>query len=83
MLGYNRTITHTDISVLINIRPGAAGGEGKEEVKKATFPTLLTMIVDLALPLARFTLQISNLEIFLWYYFFPQINLRSKGALVK
>ena len=44
MLGYNRTITHTNINVLINIGPGA-GEEGKEEVKKATFPTLLTMIV--------------------------------------
>ena len=70
------------MNVLINIGQGA-GKEGKEEVKKATFPTLLTMIVDLALPLARFTLLISNLEIFLWYYFFPQINLRSKGALVQ
>ena len=44
MLGYNRTITCTNINVLINIGPGA-GEEGKEEVKKATFPTLLTMIV--------------------------------------
>ena len=31
------------MNVLINIGPGA-GKEGKEEVKKATFPTLLTMI---------------------------------------
>ena len=43
MLGYNRTIMRTNINVLINIGPGA--GEGKEEVKKATFPTLLTVIV--------------------------------------
>ena len=44
MLGYKRTITRTNINVLINIGPGA-GEEGKEEEKKATFPTLLTMIV--------------------------------------
>ena len=44
MLGYNRTITRTNINVLINIGPGA-GQEGKEEVKKVTFPTLLTMIL--------------------------------------
>ena len=46
MLGYNRTIARTNINVLINIGPGAGGGR-KGEVKKATFPTLLTMIVAL------------------------------------
>ena len=45
MLGYNRTITRTNISVLLNIGQGAGGGRKKKEVKKATFPTLLTMIV--------------------------------------
>ena len=38
MLGYNRTITRTNINVLINIGPGAGGGEeGKEEVKMQPF----------------------------------------------
>ena len=46
MLGYNRTITRTNINVLINIGPGVGGGS-KKEVKKATFPTLLTMIVGI------------------------------------
>ena len=45
MLGYNRTIARTNINVLINIGPGA-GEEEKGGVKKATFATLLTMIVD-------------------------------------
>ena len=36
MLGYNRTITHTNINVLINIGPGAGGGR-KRRVKKGTF----------------------------------------------
>jgi len=45
ILGCNRTITHTNINVLLNIGPGAGGGGGKKEVEKATFPTLWTMIV--------------------------------------
>ena len=49
MLGYNRTIRRTNINVFINIGPGA-GEEGKEEVKRATFPTLLTMIVGKTKP---------------------------------
>ena len=44
MLGYNRTVTCTSINVLLNIGPGAKGGI-KKRGKKATFPTLLTMIV--------------------------------------
>ena len=44
MLGYNRTITPTNIYILPNIGPEAEG-ETKKEVKTATFPTLLTMIV--------------------------------------
>ena len=39
MLGYNRTITCTNINVLLNIGPGARGGR-KKRGKKATFPTL-------------------------------------------
>ena len=44
MLGYNRTITYTNIKVLLNIGPGSRGGR-KKRGKKATFPTFLTMIV--------------------------------------
>ena len=44
MLGYNRTVARTNINVLTNIGPGA-GGREKGEAKKATFPTLLMMIV--------------------------------------
>jgi len=44
MLGYNRIIKRTNINVLLKIGPGAGGGR-KKEIKKATFPTLLTMIV--------------------------------------
>ena len=44
MLGDNKTITRTNINVLINIGPGV--GEGvKRRGNTATFPTLLTMIV--------------------------------------
>ena len=50
MLGYNRTVARTNINVLTNIGPGA--GE-KGEVKKATFPTLLTMIVGKFLELKK------------------------------
>ena len=46
LLGHNRTISPTNIKRLLNIGPGAGGGR-KKEVKKATFPTLLTMIVGL------------------------------------
>ena len=37
MLGYNRTITHTNINVLINIGPGAGGGR-KRRGKKGNLP---------------------------------------------
>jgi len=37
MLGYNRTITHTNINVLINIGPGAGGGR-KKRGKKGNLP---------------------------------------------
>ena len=37
MLGYNRTITHTNINVLINIGPGAGGGR-KRTGKKGNLP---------------------------------------------
>ena len=43
MLGYNRTITCTSINILLNIGPEVLGE--KKEVKKATFLTLLMMIV--------------------------------------
>ena len=55
--------------------------EGKEEVKKATFTTLLTMVVDLALPLARFTLQISNLEIFSFVLLLPSNKPQNQREL--
>ena len=45
-LGHNRTISPTSIKLLLNIGPGVGGGR-KKEVKKATFTTLLTMIVGL------------------------------------
>ena len=44
MLGYNRTITRTNIDVLINIGPGAGGGR-KRRGKMGNLLTLLTMIV--------------------------------------
>ena len=37
MLGYNRTITCTNINVLINIGPGAGGGR-KRRGKKGNLP---------------------------------------------
>ena len=37
MLGYNRTITRTNINVLINIGPGAGGGR-KRSGKKGNLP---------------------------------------------
>ena len=37
MLGYNRTITRTNINVLINIGPGAGGGR-KSRSKKGNLP---------------------------------------------
>ena len=37
MLGYNRTITRTNINVLINIGPGAGGGR-KRRGKKGKLP---------------------------------------------
>ena len=52
MLGYNRTIARTNINVLITIGQGR-GEEEKGEVKKATFPTLLTMIVGKFLELKK------------------------------
>ena len=48
MLGYNRTITRTNINVLLNIGPGTGGGRKKKEVEKGALRTLLTMIVVLA-----------------------------------
>ena len=44
MLGYNRTIARTNIKVLINIGPGAGGGE-KRRGEKGNLPNTLTMIV--------------------------------------
>ena len=44
-LGYNRTITRTNILTFCSTLGQGRGEEGKKEVKKATFPTLLTMIV--------------------------------------
>ena len=44
MLGYNRTITPTNIRFAQHWARGG-GGRKKKEVKTATFPTLLTMIV--------------------------------------
>ena len=46
LLGHNRTISPTNIKLLLNIGPGAGEGR-KKEVKRATFPTLVTMIVGL------------------------------------
>ena len=37
MLGYNRTITHTNINVLINIGPGVGGGRKRRD-KKGNLP---------------------------------------------
>ena len=38
MLGYNRTITITNINVLLNIGPRAGEGKEKKEVKKNSLP---------------------------------------------
>ena len=53
MLGYNRTVARTNINVLTNIGPGGGGGGEKGEAKKATFPTLLMMIVGKFLELKK------------------------------
>ena len=45
MLRYNRTITRTNINVFLNTGPGTGERRKKKEAKKATFPTLVTMIV--------------------------------------
>ena len=45
MLGYNRTITLTNIDVLLKIWPGVGGKKEQKRKKVAAFPTLLTMIV--------------------------------------
>ena len=39
MLGYNRTITRTNINVFINIGPGAGGGR-KRSGKKRNLPNI-------------------------------------------
>ena len=50
MLGYNRTITITNINVLLNIGPRAGEGREKKRGKRKTaFPTILTIIVVLNL----------------------------------
>ena len=38
MLGYNRTITITNINVLLNIGPRAGEGKEKKQVKKNSLP---------------------------------------------
>ena len=45
MLGYNRAITPTNIRFAQHWARGGGGRKKKKEVKTATFPTLLTMIV--------------------------------------
>ena len=45
MLEYNRTITLTNIDVLLKIWPGVGGKKEQKRKKVAAFPTLLTMIV--------------------------------------
>ena len=63
MLGYNRTITRTNINVLINIRPGAGGGR-KRRGKKGNFPNTLTMIVVAGIvTISIMAKQRDNLEI--------------------
>ena len=51
MLGYNRTITRTNINVLINIGPGAGGGR-KRRGKKGNLPN--TFDEDCSLSQIRF-----------------------------
>ena len=60
MLEYNRTITLTNIDVLLKIWPGVEGKEQKRK-KVAAFPTLLTMIVgpDIVHSGTRFLLEFS------------------------
>ena len=75
MLGYNRTVARTNINVLTNIGPGAGGGGRggeKGEVKKATFPTLLTMIVGKFLELKK---EKDNKET-IYYIHFLTYNIR-------
>ena len=63
MLGYNRTITHTNINVLINIGPGAGGGR-KRRGKKGNLPNTLTMIVVAGIvTISIMAKQRDNLEI--------------------
>ena len=63
MLGYNRTITRTNINVLINIRPGAGGGR-KRRGKKGNLPNTLTMIVVAGIvTISIMAKQRDNLEI--------------------
>ena len=38
MLGYNRTITPTNINVLLNNGPGAGGGRKKKRGKNSNLP---------------------------------------------
>ena len=52
MLGYNRTITRTNINVLINIGPGAGGGR-KRTGKKGNLPN--TFVDD-----CRYKMQTRN-----------------------
>ena len=63
MLGYNRTITRTNINVLINIGPGAGGGR-KRRGKKGNLPNTLTMIVVAGIvTISIMAKQRDNLEI--------------------
>ena len=63
MLGYNRTITRTNINVLINIGPGAGGGR-KRRGKKGNLPNTLTMIVVAGIvTISIMAKQSDNLEI--------------------
>ena len=71
MLRYKRKITRTNINVLLNVGPGAGGGR-KKGGKKATFPTLLTMIVVPMLHtrtlMTLFTFRLPFLQIILFIY---------------
>ena len=63
MLGYNRTITRTNINVLINIGPGAGGGR-KRRGKKGNLPNTLTMTVVAGIvTISIMAKQRDNLEI--------------------
>ena len=61
MLEYNRTITLTNIDVLLKIWPGVEGKKEQKRKKVAAFPTLLTMIVgpDIVHSGTRFLLEFS------------------------